>query len=207
LLRDDTYAAARAALAAQCGEALAQIHRIDPGVAPGLDRSDRLLRFRGVLDLLGDPHPTFELALRWLEANRPPAGTPTVVHGDFRLGNLLAAGPDIAAVVDWEIWTVGDPRVDVGWFLVNADPDTYRRATRYTDTLPSTADLFDDYVRAFGGDSPDTPWFEALACFKSTATWSLIVKHNRRRDDPDADVESVAAVLPHLLDRARALTR
>jgi hypothetical protein len=48
-------------------------------------------------------------------------------------------------------------------------------------------------------------WFEALACFKSTATWSLIVKHNRRRPEPDPDLDAMAAVLPHLLDRARAL--
>ena len=48
----------------------------------------------------------------------------------------------------------------------------------------------------------DVEWFRALACFKSAATWSLIVKHNRRRAEPDADVESMAAVLPRLLERA-----
>ena len=49
------------------------------------------------------------------------------MHGDFRLGNLLAVGPEVTAVIDWEIWTVGDPRVDTGWFLTNADPATYQR--------------------------------------------------------------------------------
>ena len=192
---------------------LGALHAIDPvaiGLAdePAVGVDAEIERWCRALDTV-DPllAPGWQEVAAGLRAAQPRAVASAVVHGDFRLGNLLAAGPDIAAVVDWEIWTVGDPRVDVGWFLVNADPDTYRRATRYTDTLPSTADLFDDYVRAFGGDSPDTPWFEALACFKSTATWSLIVKHNRRRDDPDADVESIAAVLPHLLDRARALTR
>ena len=69
-----------------------------------------------------------------------------IVHGDFRLGNLLAAGARIAAVVDWEIWSVGDPRVDVGWFLLNADPATYRRLYRdfatqnpLRDQVPSSA--------------------------------------------------------------------
>ncbi len=55
---------------------------------------------------------------------------PAVVHGDFRLGNLLAVDERITAVIDWEIWSVGDPRIDLGWFLVNADPETYRGPRR-----------------------------------------------------------------------------
>jgi aminoglycoside phosphotransferase (APT) family kinase protein len=126
------------------------------------------------------------------------------VHGDFRLGNLLASGTHIAAVVDWEIWSVGDPRVDVGWFLINADPETYRRATPYAGTLPSPDELARVYEEAAGRPVPGLRWFEALACFKSAATWSLIVKHNRRRPSPDGDLEAMAPVLPELLARARA---
>jgi len=128
-----------------------------------------------------------------------------VVHGDFRLGNLLATGAEITAVVDWEIWSVGDPRVDVGWFLVNADPATYRRATRYAAALPSPAELAGIYADALGRDVPDLDLFQALACFKSSATWSLIVKHNRRRTAPDPAIEDMAPVLPHLLRRAHDL--
>src|SRR5439155_17512536 len=112
-------------------------------------------------------------------------------------------GTRIAAVIDWEIWSVGDPRVDVGWFLVNADPATYRRATRYAGSLPTVPQLAAIYERARGRDVPDLDWFQALACFKSTATWSLIIKHNRRRSAPDASVEEMAGTLPHLLDRAQ----
>jgi hypothetical protein len=54
------------------------------------------------------------------------------------------------------------------------------------------------------GAVPDHQWFAALACFKSTATWALIVKHNRRRAPPDPEIEAMTPVLPHLLDRARA---
>ncbi len=135
-----------------------------------------------------------------LRAVEPPALPAAVVHGDFRLGNMLAAGTVITAIIDWEIWTLGDPRVDLGWFLVNADPETYRRPTRCAGALPSPAELAATY-----GDVRDLHWFEALACFKSAATWSLIVKHNRRRPEPDPDLEAMAGVLPHLLDRARAL--
>ena len=144
--------------------------------------------------------PGWEHVADGLRAAGPPPLPGAVVHGDFRLGNMLAAGPAIRAIIDWEIWTIGDPRVDLGWFLVNADPDTYRRPTRYADALPPPAEL-----AALYGDVPDLAWFQALACFKSTATWSLIVKHNRRQPEPDAEVEAMGAALPHLLDRARAL--
>jgi hypothetical protein len=53
-----------------------------------------------------------------------------------------------------------------------------------------------------GGEVSDLTWFAALACFKSAATWSLIVKHNRRRRSPRADLEAMATTLPRLLERA-----
>ena len=148
------------------------------------------------------------LAPRWqrvaeaLRSHTPPALAPAVVHGDFRLGNLLADDRGINAVVDWEIWSVGDPRVDVGWFLINADPDTYHRVTPYRGTTPPVDELIATYRDALEHDVPHLEWFQSLACFKSTATWSLIVKHNRRRQTPDPALERMAAVLPDLLARA-----
>ncbi len=54
---------------------------------------------------------------------------------------------------------------------------------------------------------PDLDWFQALACFKSAATWSLIVKHNRRRRrrSPDTGLEALASIVPHLVERAAEL--
>jgi aminoglycoside phosphotransferase (APT) family kinase protein len=140
-----------------------------------------------------------------LRAARPSDLPATIVHGDFRLGNLLADGVEITAIIDWEIWTVGDPRIDLGWFLVNADPATYRRSTRYVGALPSPGELAQLYAESLGRPIPDLELFEALACFKSTATWSLIVKHNRRRAEPDPELEAMAVVLPSLLERAGQL--
>lgn len=133
-----------------------------------------------------------------------PAGLPpAIVHGDFRLGNLLAVGKRITAVIDWEIWSVGDPRVDVGWFLINCDPNTYRRASPYCGVTPSASELAAIYGAVLRQDVPDLDWFKALACFKSAATWSLIVKHNRRRSTPAPGIEAMAPVLPDLLAQAR----
>jgi hypothetical protein len=63
------------------------------------------------------------------------------------------------------------------------------------------------YRDAMGSELPQLDWFRALACFKSTATWSLIVKHNRRRSSPDPELEAMASVLPHLLSQAGELLR
>ena len=85
-----------------------------------LEQRDQVEQFREVLDALGEPHPAFELGFRWLERNRPPARTATVVHGDFRNGNLIVGPDGLRAVLDWELAHLGDPVEDLGWFCVRA---------------------------------------------------------------------------------------
>ena len=140
-----------------------------------------------------------------LLACAPWALRPSVVHGDFRLGNLMAVSARITAVIDWEIWSIGDPRIDAGWFLINCDPETYQRVPASAGVAPPTSELAEIYQRELGCELTDLGWFTALACFKSAATWSLIVKHNRRRRSPRAELEAMADTLPRLLDRARSL--
>src|SRR5260370_15434349 len=130
---------------------------------------------------------------------------PGVVPGGFRLGNLAAEGTTVTAIIDWGIWSTGDPRLDLGWFLVNADPDTYGRSTLYVGLLPTPPELVRTYTAETQSEVQALAWFCALACFKSAATWALIVKHNRRRTDPDPITEENAGSLPGLLVRAAAL--
>ena len=120
ILRDDAYAAARPRLAAQCGDALARIHRIEPSSVPGLAGGDQVAQLRAALDAVGEPHPAFELGFRWLEANRPSSSAETVVHGDFRHGNLIVGPDGLRAVLDWELAHAGDPLEDLGWLCVRA---------------------------------------------------------------------------------------
>jgi aminoglycoside phosphotransferase (APT) family kinase protein len=70
---------------------------------------------------------------------------------------------------------------------------------------PAVAELAAVYREELGSEVPELDWFQALACFKSAATWSLIVKHNRRRTPPDPALEAMAAALPQLLSRAGEL--
>jgi aminoglycoside phosphotransferase (APT) family kinase protein len=190
---------------------LAALHRVDL-VSVGLEDqavvgpAEEIDRWCRVLETV-EPElvPGWSDVAAALRFSLPTPLAPVLVHGDFRLGNLLAEADRITAVVDWEIWSVGDPRVDVGWFLLNGDPETYRRPTRYAGGLPLPAELVSAYTEAVGWSVPGLGWFVALASFKSAATWSLIVKHNRRRSSPDDELEAMVPVLPRLLARASEL--
>jgi aminoglycoside phosphotransferase (APT) family kinase protein len=165
ILRDDEFAAARALLPTQFGEALARLHRIPLAAVPGLPSEDQVSQFRGLIDQLGQPHPTFELTLRWLERHRPPTGEAAVIHGDFRLGNVMVGPGGLRAVLDWELAHLGDPMEDLGWLCV--------RAWRFGSSPPvaglgSYEELFDAYEAASGRpvDPEVVRWWEVLGTLK-----------------------------------------
>ena len=126
ILRDEALADARAAMARQAGEIAARIHAVPldevlplPGAdAHGHPAAVEIAQQRELLDAYGEPHPVLELALRWLEERLPPATEVTLVHGDFRTGNLVVGHDGIRAVLDWELAHVGDPVEDLGWLCV-----------------------------------------------------------------------------------------
>jgi aminoglycoside phosphotransferase (APT) family kinase protein len=130
LLRDDAYTAARAVLPEQLATALAAIHRLDPAVAPELPAppdgvspaAAELDRFDGIYRAITpDPHPALELAFRWLGRRQPPpTSRRSLVHGDFRVGNVIVGEEGLRAVLDWELAHVGDPMEDLGWFCVRS---------------------------------------------------------------------------------------
>lgn len=163
--RDEEFSGARAVLVPQMGAALARLHSIDPATVDGLSDQDELRYYRQVLDDLGQPHPVFEVAFRWLEANRPQGAGRAVVHGDFRLGNVLVGPKGLTAVLDWELAHIGDPMEDLGWLCV--------RAWRFGGARPVAGlggydELFDAYEAA-GGTRPDPEvvrWWEVLGTLK-----------------------------------------
>ncbi len=124
ILRDDEFAAVRPKLAWQCGEILAGIHGLPASVLPQLRRMDaatEIAELQQEIDNFGWPRPVFELALRWLRDNNPgPSDRITLVHGDFRHGNLMIGADGVRAVLDWELAHLGDPMEDLGWICVNS---------------------------------------------------------------------------------------
>ena len=109
----------RARLLRQCAEALAAVHRSDfDGV--GLSRVDELADWRQRLDEMGDTTATFEWTFRQLETGRPAPSPTRLVHGDFRMGNLIVDDSGLAAVLDWELTHLGEVYEDLAWFCVRA---------------------------------------------------------------------------------------
>jgi aminoglycoside phosphotransferase (APT) family kinase protein len=169
ILRDSEWSGARAVLTAQCGQALAAIHSIDPAAIDGLPPRDPLADPIPYLDGLGEVRPALELGVRWLEAHRGPSAPRVTVHGDFRNGNLLVGPDGLRAVLDWELAHAGDPAEDIGWLCARAwrfgGPG---RVGGFGD-LPA---LLESYATA-GGDPIDThrvTWWEAYAAVK----WAVI---------------------------------
>lgn len=163
--RDDEFASARASFATRAGAALARIHAIDLDSIAGLVATDQIDQYTTALDELGEPHPVFELARNWLLANRRSTPRRCLVHGDFRLGNLIVGPDGLRAVIDWELAHIGDPMEDLGWLCV--------KAWRFGGTEPvggigSREDLYAAYEAAGGGvvDPDEVHWWEVLGVWK-----------------------------------------
>lgn len=108
----------------------------------------------------------------WLAARCPAALQPGVIHGDFHIGNgIFGDDGTLAALVDWEMATLGDPLVDLGRFLLSwpdadAQPLPYTMRVTPLHGFPDRAELLARYQERTGRDLADLPWFEVLACYK-----------------------------------------
>jgi aminoglycoside phosphotransferase (APT) family kinase protein len=168
LLRDPEYAAVRVGFAAELGRTLARIHSIPVDAVPGLIAVEPLEDLRQTYDALGEPLPPIEIALRWLAKHRPDEVPETVVHGDFRTGNLIIDPAGLRAVLDWERVHRGDPREDLGWLCV--------KCWRFGSPLPAggfgTVDeLLDGYAEVAGyrPDPEAVRWWQVFG----TAWWTV----------------------------------
>ena len=173
---------ARRALGLDLVDTLVEIHSahgpsLDPFRRPGSYSERQVRRFTQLWEI----NKTREIAevdeVAHLLAERLPDPLPeTVVHGDYRLGNMMVARGEptrIAAVLDWEMGAIGDPRADVGYLL-----STYSEPNGHTSALgsspvtaepgfPSRTELVERYVAQSGRDVEPIAWFEALALWKA----------------------------------------
>jgi aminoglycoside phosphotransferase (APT) family kinase protein len=197
LLRDAQFAVARRAMTAQLGATLARIHSLDPGdpalaglpatpsdVLPG--RADVVATAERARTLALEPHPVLELAERWLLARIPARNRRTVVHGDFRIGNVIFDGEGLRSVLDWELAHVGDPLEDLAWLCAR----TWRFGN---DALPvggiGTREELVGAYEAAGGEKVDRTalrFWEVAANFRIAVVWL-----NQSRAFLDGKVRSV----------------
>jgi aminoglycoside phosphotransferase (APT) family kinase protein len=166
--------------------ALARLGRIDPAGTPlaSLQRPGSFLArqvprwtamLAGYAQLEGYRPaglPAVDEVAAWLEDHRPADGPPGVLHGDFHLNNVLLhpERPEVTAIVDWEMATVGDPLLDLGWLLVSwpvpPSPTLTGTALAGAGALPGRAELLEAYAAAGGRPPASIDWYAALAAFK-----------------------------------------
>jgi aminoglycoside phosphotransferase (APT) family kinase protein len=190
LLRDEAYAAVRPGLAYRLGEVLARIHQVDPGSVPGLPLLDALGQVAGLYQAFAEPRPALEIGLRWLAGHQPAPVADTLVHGDFRTGNLMVGEDGLHGVLDWELAHRGDPRQDLGWLCT--------KAWRFGSARPvggfgARADLMAGYA-AGGGTPPDEDtqrWWELYG----TVRWALLCRRQAERYLAEGEPSIELAVL------------
>ncbi|MEZ5244828.1 MAG: phosphotransferase family protein [Acidimicrobiales bacterium] len=171
ILRDDEFAVARERFVADCARELVAIHALDPSPLEGRvpTIADPVAAQRATYEMIGDPHPVFDLAFRWLDEHRPDPRPPRLVHGDFRMGNFLVGPYGITAVLDWELTHLGDPVEDLGWLVARA----WRfRGPGEVGGLGTRVELLERYAAAGGFEIPpaELRWWEVLASLR----WGVI---------------------------------
>lgn len=155
ILREPALEAARARLAADCGDALARIHAIGLEGLPAmplLGAGEQIVLYGGLIANWPEPLPIFDYALRWLDRNRRPLAEPTLVHGDFRNGNLVVGPQGLAGILDWELAHLGDPMEDLGWLCARSW--RFGAVDRPVGGFGVRSDLFAAYEAA-GGHAVD----------------------------------------------------
>lgn len=170
ILRDDEFADARPKMARQCGEILARLHKADMSKLPELRTSaarDEIEQYAKIYKTHDHPHPVFDLAIRWLRDNVPSTDTKlTLVHGDFRNGNLMIDPDGVRAVLDWELAHIGDPMEDLAWICVNSW--RFGNIDNPVGGFGTREDMFAGYEAAGGGkvDPERVKFWEVLGTLK-----------------------------------------
>lgn len=194
LVPDRAFAAARM---------LAALHRVDP-VAVGLGEekrtslADEITRWTRAFETVDERmNARYQEAEALLFATMPPALPDAVCHGDYRLGNMLCDGGDVAALIDWEIWSLSDPRLDLAWFLFFTDEAEHPMAMNPGPTgMPSAGALLDAYVAESGVEPANLEWFHALIRYKEAAATSLLIKRWLKSAGDEAATGSWDVTIP-----------
>jgi len=204
---------ARALTAARTLAHLQSVPLSSPGIGPEAPVAlrDELDRWAALLATV-DPEiaPGHEGLYARLSATLPADIEPTLIHGDYRLANMIFDGPELMGVIDWEIWSVGDPRTDLAWLLMHTDP-RHRFLRHRTEAdiaagegMPSRAELLDEYLAVRAMDTTGLEWFLAYCHYKVASTVSVFVKRERRRAEPDPKIVIAGETLAEVVAQGDA---
>jgi aminoglycoside phosphotransferase (APT) family kinase protein len=187
---------------------LAALHAIDRhavglGDEPVVTLADEIDRWtRAFTTVPPDLQGEYERCARALHATVPARVEPVVNHGDYRLGNTLCTGGKVTAIIDWEIWSSGDPRIDLSWFTFFTDEARHPAMPSPGPTgMPAAAEL----LATYGRDLPDLGWFDALTRYKEAGATALLIKRGRKTGQLPGLVRQMTPALPALLREAEEL--
>ena len=196
IVRDPSLDAIRPKLAEQCGEILARIHAIDLRANRLDTRLARMTPEEFVrqtwqrYQALGTPQPMIDFSARWLLEHLPKSYRESLVHNDFRNGNIMVSPRGVVAVLDWEIAHVGDPMRDLGWICTNSW--RFGRSDLPVGGFGHYADLFRGYERVSGKavDPAHVKFWEVFGSFWWSVGCLGMAEHYR--SGPDKTVERPA---------------
>ncbi len=196
IVRSEALREVRPQLAVQCGEILARIHAIDLA-ATGLSKELTHMEPGAFVEQtwaayreLGTPQPMIDYAARWLLDHLPRDPRRTLVHNDFRNGNLMVTPDGVVAVLDWEIAHVGDPMRDLGWICTNSW--RFGRRDLPVGGFGEIQELFGGYEAVSGEkvDPAHVKFWEVFGSFWWAVTCLNMAHHFRT--GPDRSVERAA---------------
>jgi aminoglycoside phosphotransferase (APT) family kinase protein len=203
--------------------ALAEIHAVDvtaPAVAafarPGSYVERQIRRFRGLWEANAIREiPQLDELGGWLERTAPPAGEQTVIHADYRVGNIMLStdGPArVLAVLDWEMGAIGDPRADLGYLIATySHPGSLGTPLELTPVtadagFPPPEQLVDRYAELTGRDVGGLAWFQAFGLWKGAIFCEAIyARHLRGELEGNRFAASLETGVPELARAAAAM--
>ena len=154
--------------------------------------------------------PAVDEVTRWLGDNIPASGPATIVHGDYRLGNVMFTGERLTAIFDWELATIGDPLADIGYLLATyaqpGDPESIVASLTTVTRRPGfpTRDrLVARYEERSGRAMTAVPWYTTLALWKSAIFLEGSYKRRLAGSTDDAFFDRLEDGVPAIAERAR----
>jgi aminoglycoside phosphotransferase (APT) family kinase protein len=158
--------------------------------------------------------PAIDEVTRWLAANLPESGPATIVHGDYRLGNVMFTGDRLSAIFDWELATIGDPLADVGYMLATwaqaGDPESVSLslgAVTRGPGFPTREELVARYEERSRRSMRSLNWYTTLALWKSAVFLEGSYKRRLAGTTDDPFFDRLKDGVPELAERALSTTR
>jgi aminoglycoside phosphotransferase (APT) family kinase protein len=210
----DTDLAARRGLAFELVDGIALLSKVD-WRARGLDDLGRpdgfherqVDRWTAFLDRIrGRELPGFDVAAAWLRAHRPLDYVPGIMHGDYQFANVMfraGAPARLAAIVDWEMGTVGDPKLDLAWVVHGWPEDTSapgNEFSSYVDMagMPSRAEMLARYAEVSGRQVDDVDYYVVLAKWKL----AIVLEQGFQRAGGDEKLQAFGPIVLQLMQEA-----